>query len=55
VTPVAILDQIEIDGARITQATLNNIKYIEDLGLEIGCTVTVERAGGIIPRVIKRI
>jgi len=55
VTPVAILDQIEIDGAKITQATLNNIKYIEDLGLEIGCTVAVERAGGIIPRVIKRI
>jgi len=55
VTPVAILDQIEIEGAKITQATLNNIKYIEDLGLEIGCTVTVERAGGIIPRVIKRI
>ena len=55
VTPVAILDPIEIDGAKISQATLNNIKYIEDLGLEIGCTVAVERAGGIIPRVLKRI
>ena len=55
VTPVAILDPIEIDGANISQATLNNIKYIEDLGLEIGCTVAVERAGGIIPRVLKRI
>ena len=54
VTPVAILDPIEIDDAIISRATLNNIAYIKSLNLEIGCRVKVIRAGKIIPRVIER-
>ena len=52
VSPVAILDPIEIDGATIRKATLHNIKYIRDLGLFIGAKVEVIRAGHIIPRVV---
>lgn len=55
VTPVAILDPIEIDDAVISRATLNNIAYIKSLNLEIGCRVKVIRAGKIIPRVIERV
>ena len=55
VTPVAILDPIEIDDAIISRATLNNIAYIKSLNLEIGCRVKVIRAGKIIPRVIERV
>ena len=52
VTPVAILDPIVIEDALVSRATLNNVGFIESLGLEIGDTVLVERAGGIIPRII---
>lgn len=54
VTPVAILEPIEIDGAVVQRATLNNMKFIEALDLNIGDYVMVERAGQIIPRIIKK-
>ena len=54
VTPVALLDPIEIDGAKVSRATLNNPGFIEALGVNIGDSVMVERAGGIIPRIIRK-
>jgi len=55
VSPVAILDPIEIGGATVSRATLHNIEYIRDLDLEIGCRVSVIRSGEIIPRIIGRV
>ena len=55
VSPVAILDPIEIGGATVSRATLHNIEYIRDLNLEIGCRVSVIRSGEIIPRIIGRV
>ena len=55
VSPVGILDPIEIDGAMVSKATLHNIKYIEGLNLEIGCRVEVIRSGEIIPRIVRRV
>jgi len=55
VSPVAILEPINIGGAIVSKATLHNIKYIQDLGLEIGCDVEVIRSGDIIPRVVRRV
>lgn len=52
VTPVAILEPVEIEGAMVSRATLNNVGFIESLGIEIGNYVQVERSGGIIPRII---
>ena len=37
VAPVAILEPVEIDGATVSKATLHNTRYIEDMGLYIGC------------------
>lgn len=54
VTPVALLDPVDIDGARVSRATLNNPGFIEALGVQIGDSVMVERAGGIIPRIIRK-
>lgn len=54
VTPVAILEPVQIEDAVIKQATLNNIEYIEALGLELGCRVKIVRAGKIIPKVVAR-
>lgn len=55
VTPVALFDPIEIDGALISKATLHNATYIRYLNLEIGCRIEVIRSGDIIPRVLGRI
>ena len=53
VSPVAVLEPVEIGGAIVQRATLHNIAYIEDLGLEIGCRVEVIRSGEIIPRIVR--
>ena len=55
VSPVAILDPIDIDGAIVSRATLHNIEYIRSLELEIGCNVEVIRSGEIIPRILRRV
>jgi DNA ligase (NAD+) len=55
VSPVGILNPIEIDGAMISKATLHNMAYIKGLNLKIGCTVEVIRSGEIIPRIVRRI
>lgn len=52
-TPVAILKPVEINGVIVSRATLHNDKEIERLGLKIGDTVVVGRAGDVIPEVIK--
>ena len=55
VSPVAILDPVEVEGALVSRATLHNIEYIRSLELEIGCTVEVIRSGEIIPRILRRV
>ena len=52
-TPVAILKPIELGGIRIMHATLHNFDQIERLGLKIGDTVIVSRAGDVIPQITK--
>ena len=55
VTPVAELEPVMIGDAQVSRATLHNMQYIEELGLEIGCNVEVIRSGEIIPRVVRRV
>jgi NAD-dependent DNA ligase len=55
VSPVAILDPVEVEGAIVRKATLHNIEYIRSLNLEIGCTVELIRSGEIIPRIVRRV
>ena len=55
VSPVAILNPVEVEGALVSRATLHNIEYIRSLELEIGCTVEVIRSGEIIPRIVRRV
>lgn len=55
VSPVAILEPVKVGDATVSRATLHNIDYIDELGLEIGCNVEIIRSGEIIPRVVQRV
>lgn len=55
VSPVAILEPVKIGDAWVQKATLHNMDYIQELNLEIGCTVEVIRSGEIIPRIVRRV
>lgn len=55
VTPVAILEPVMIGDAEVSRATLNNPGFIEALGICIGDTVAVVRAGEVIPCVTHKV
>ncbi len=52
-TPVAVMEPVNVGGVTITHATLHNMDEIERLGLKIDDTVIVSRAGDVIPQVTK--
>jgi DNA ligase (NAD+) len=53
-TPVAHLAPVELSGITIKRASLHNVQNLIDMDIQIGDTVTVERAGDVIPYISAR-
>ncbi|MDO9510052.1 MAG: NAD-dependent DNA ligase LigA [Candidatus Magasanikbacteria bacterium] len=52
-TPVAKLKPVQLVGTTVTHATLHNFDEIERLGVKVWDTVIVEKAGDVIPKIVK--
>lgn len=54
-TPVALLDPVDVGGVTVARATLHNIAEVHRKDLRVGDTVRIARAGDVIPEVAERI
>jgi DNA ligase (NAD+) len=52
-TPFAVFEPVQIGGVTVVKSTLHNLDEVERLGIHAGDTVLVERAGEVIPHVLK--
>jgi DNA ligase (NAD+) len=53
VTPVAVVEEVELAMTKVNRASLHNWDMVEYLGLHEGCTVVIRKAGEIIPEIVK--
>ena len=52
ITPVAVFEPILLAGTSVSRATLHNQDFIDELNISVGDTITVRKAGDIIPEVL---
>ncbi len=55
VTPVAKLDPVQVGGVTVSSISIHNEEYIKEKDLQIGDTVLIERAGDVIPQIVRSV
>ena len=53
ITPMAILEPVKVAGSTISKTTLHNEDFIKEKDLKIGDTVVIQKAGDVIPEVVR--
>lgn len=53
ITPLAILDPVQVAGSTISKTTLHNEDFIKEKEIKIGDTVVIQKAGDVIPEIVK--
>ena len=53
VTPVALIEPVPLGGVTISRLSIHNEEYIKEKDLKIGDAVLIERAGDVIPQIVK--
>ena len=53
ITPMAILEPVVVAGSKISKTTLHNEDFIKEKDLKIGDTVVIQKAGDVIPEIVK--
>lgn len=53
ITPNAVLDPVIVMGSTISRATLHNEEYVKEKEIKIGDTVSIRKAGDVIPEVVE--
>lgn len=53
VTPVAVLEPVQLMGSTISRATLHNVEELERLDIRIGDQIILEKGGDVIPKVVE--
>lgn len=51
ITPIAVFDEVELLGVKITRASLHNFSLVKELGVNIGSEILIIRANDVIPQV----
>ncbi len=54
-TPIAMLDPVDIGGVTVSRASLHNVDEVARKDIRVGDTVKVERAGDVIPDIVERV